>query len=124
MVLGVSFQPSNELKPELLPMPRARAMSNACAVFDGLEHAPGLEVAVRPEIFTDFAALLHGVSVRNARALGQVIDARRQSDAWTSTRRSTYDPPGGQLAHRHSSRSSELPVQCVIPRVARWYDVC
>lgn len=39
---------------------------DAVTVLDRLEQAPGLEIAFRPEIFADFAALLHVVSVRRS----------------------------------------------------------
>ena len=38
---------------------RAAEQHDARAVLYGFEHATGLEIAFRPEIFTDFAALLH-----------------------------------------------------------------
>ena len=47
---------------------------DAIAILDRFEHAPRFEVAFRPEIFADFAALVHGRSLREVLESGQVSD--------------------------------------------------
>jgi hypothetical protein len=69
---------------------RAAQEHAASAVRDLFELSARLEVAFRPEIFADFAALLHGCKGANRGRTGQVLD------------------PAGEKWHRVESRKDGL----------------